>query len=264
MNDSSSKERKQQAFIIQWKRWLPHSIICILIGVLFVWDRQLKKTDLQGYVLKDAQWTIGADDLPKAWTRLYTTEKWSTLLSEGENPLWAPLVEQRKRLGIRLSPNRWQTWFGSGATLSGVGEQWVLCTRPGVLARFLDLLNGGTQQFGIYHYRWNDGFLFISRSRQTLELLNDASSLWPIPNASSPYAITIQSQVPTPITTQINITDTWTISGQISNPATSTVSFAEIKPYSDIPVIRDYETPLSAENTFEGTLEIINPDEEEE
>jgi hypothetical protein len=256
----------ENAPLIRWKRWLPIASLLVVLVLLYAWDKQLKKTSVQGYVVAQADWTIGADNVPAAWQALYDTQVWETLRAEGD-PLRESIVEQNKRLGIRISPQRWKTWLGTGATLSGVGEEWVLVARPGVLVRILDLVNGSSQSYGRYHYRWNDGFICISRSEGLLEKIGSENiTLEFVPKEGNSPTITIQHSAPETLTCFVHINHVVFINGE-TKVQTSSIKFDTLEPFASILVLRDYVPEWATSHdshTFQGNLEVkeVNPTEE--
>ena len=161
--------------LIRWRRWVP--LFVILVALLCLWqiDLRLKRSDSPGFVVSDADWAVVADDVGRVWSGFIETETWGSLRGDFGDPSRDALVELRKRFGIRLSPQRWNTWLGEGATLSGNETVWLLVTRPGVLMRvgmglfpraFSDAEAG-------YSFAWHEGYLCVSDSGDLLNLVKE-------------------------------------------------------------------------------------------
>ncbi len=173
------KSEDSDSIPVKWRQWGVLGGIIFGILLVFILDARMKYSDIQGYALSDSEWIVGCDNVGEAWQSFLGTDSWDALRANGD-PTHTFLVELRKKMGIRLTPKRWNTWFGPASTLSGKGENWLLVTKPGALARGLDygnrLLNAqhsdGVRVYNKQlYYRWEDGWLWCSNSRSLLNTI---------------------------------------------------------------------------------------------
>lgn len=213
-------------------------ILCVLYGV----DQRLKHSSASGFVLKDADWTICAENVGVAWQSLYESDAWGVLSKEGD-PLREDIVELRKLLGIRLSPKRWSAWMGSGATVSVVDDDFLLVTRPGVLLRFVDMVHEspeiiGSKSYGPYYYRWHEGYLCLSKSQELLARVQSDTihTIRTIRKRKDEQAVVLENAE---LICIVGMVDSLPLRGNYRGD-TSKVSFSALKPFSLFPLLRDY------------------------
>ena len=213
--------------LIRWRRWLPIVVvIVVLIGVSML-DRRLKASESSGFILETAEWHVSADDVGIAWDSLMRTSTWKAITAELGDPLRETLVELRKTSGIRLSPDRWNTWLGPSCVLSGQGYMTGLTIKPGVLFRLKEKWGsvfGASAEDGVYvssgyFYGWRDGFVCLSTSRDyVLEMLGEPVS-W-IPREGSNRSVRVSLSDPYDAVVNVMLIEGLPVQGEIDYPIT--------------------------------------------
>lgn len=174
MGKAGERNELGNAPLILWRRWAPFAVILVLVFVVLRIDRGMKSGDEPGFALADAEWVIAADDVPKVWSGLLATDTWEALAADVGDPSRESLVELRKQFGMRLSPQRWGTWLGKGAVLSGEGDRWLLVTRPGVLMRCaMIVMPGKFTSADNAQFVWRNGYLCLTNANDVAAMVNE-------------------------------------------------------------------------------------------
>ncbi len=142
----------------------------LLLFVLVVFDQLLKHPPHVGFCPEDTDWVAVSQDLPRFWAALAGTPEGKAVSEELSRPLHMASLWGRSATGVRPTPLRWRAWMGGQALAAGDGREWLLCVRPGLLARLADVVSGflskdeegGVRRYGLFFYAWRDGFLLVS------------------------------------------------------------------------------------------------------
>lgn len=207
---------------IRWRRWVP---IVALVGVFVLLrglDSHLKGSDFNGFELTSAHWSVSSDNVGVAWDSLVGTETWAAVRSEVGDLSGEPLLEARKSLGIRLSPARWNAWFGHRAVFSGSNGDWGVTVKPGILFRVWDRVSGKSgavegsnlRSYQGFQYGWRDGFLCVSESSEYAAEMLGSEIEW-ISAHLQRDSIAIRVREPYEISFQVELRDGFPVQGNL-------------------------------------------------
>ncbi|HIA48887.1 MAG TPA: hypothetical protein EYN96_13180 [Candidatus Hydrogenedentes bacterium] len=212
----------QRVRLIRWRRWVP--LILVIASLLSVraLDTYLKESESNGFRLKEASWSVSVDDVGAVWESLMETSTWVAISKERGDPLREEMVSFRKTLGIRLSPNRWNTWLGSGAVISGLNGDTGITVKPGVLFRlahvgvrlFGEKPMGAVYSNGSVFYAWQNGFICFSESRGFVESMLSEEGEY-IRGGDEPKVVAIALSKPYLLRCRVHIEDGFPVEGWI-------------------------------------------------
>lgn len=136
----------------------------------FFWDARLKRAPHAGYAPSDAEVVLVSADGPAFWSAIENSPAFHAF--DAQAPFLHAHLEVwlRRETGIRWTPARWRAWFGASFLAAAEDGGWVVCVRPGILARGA-LRVGGWFDTAPPH-AWRDGFLLIADSEGTLDDLS--------------------------------------------------------------------------------------------
>ena len=167
------------------KRWLAVLGLAVLAFGLVAIDVALKTSSSRGYLPESAKWVAVSDDFGAFWQGVEEADVFRRVAAKSGYPLQSAILSARKAMGIRLTPARWDRWFGKGLLAAQSDEGIGLCLRPGLLMRCWDLaFRGageatdlrGVRKHGGIAYGWRDGFLVLSRYPEYVAASLNASS----------------------------------------------------------------------------------------
>jgi hypothetical protein len=158
----------------------------VLAGILVAVDVRMKSTTAAGFALRDAEWTLCADDFPEAWRGFESSAIFSRVSAEAPEVHPRIGVWMRRTTGVRWTPSRWRLWFGSPAIVSMRRGEFCASVHPGLLARtalFLASEAPGTEggeglvHVGGLYFGLRDGFLLVGSAAGLVEELLHAGEL---------------------------------------------------------------------------------------
>lgn len=170
MAEADESSMQTSSDLIRWRRWLPLVIVAVTIAITLVLDNSFKRGPFEAFAPDDASMVLSTSDFGATWAGIVATETWQGVKKEQPDPLIEPLVQLRKKLGVRMSPERWNAWMGPRAALVQREGQWRLSTCPGVLMRVAAWVHGITSEpvgESIFEYRglayqWQGSTLHVS------------------------------------------------------------------------------------------------------
>lgn len=203
MGKSDESEATKGAAFIRWRRWIPLLLCIALLFGGWTIDARMKSVPLNGFAPLDASLIISTSNVGATWSGFEKTSTWSGMIDGQTNPLREPLISFRKQMGIRLSPQRWNTWLGKRAVLSRTDGEWGLVTQPGVLLRLATALHGKFndpiadtvfEYRGLYYF-WNEELFCVSNSLSGARNLNsDTVRLVFAPNVADAVRIEVPTK----------------------------------------------------------------------
>jgi len=173
------------------------SLVVAVIYAGFV-DRQLKTASHPGFLPENLPLYVYSSDLPLFWLQLSRTPLAENMVQEAR-PLLADLeLAGRQLTGIRPTPARWRTWLGGTMAGGTDGQDWIVCTHPGLAAWAASLLFQGNVFPGTsIKQAWRDGYLILSSSPT---LITKALAARPVsldlPEGIQPETLFVQTHGP--------------------------------------------------------------------
>ena len=161
-------------------------------------DRQLKTAVHPGFLPADMSVYVYSADLPLSWLHLARTPLAGSLADEAAYALHSLELSLRQLTGIRPTPARWRTWLGPSAAAAANGRDWILCTRPGLVARAASFLFSGKALPGRQtHQAWREGYLLLSSSARLIDKALAAPPLTlDIPESAAPDTLVVEMHAP--------------------------------------------------------------------
>lgn len=172
MGKSNESEATEKVVFIRWRRWAPLVLCIALLFGGWTIDARMKSVPLNGFAPLEASLIISTSNVGATWSGFEQTSTWSGMIDGQTDPLRELLVSFRKQMGIRLSPQRWNTWLGKRAVLSRTNREWGLVAQPGVLLRLATALHGkfndpvadAVFEYRGLYYSWSGESICLSRS----------------------------------------------------------------------------------------------------
>jgi hypothetical protein len=173
---------------------------------------------------------ISLNDVGASWRSLESTSFWQEVRAEEGDMLRAPLVDARKRLGIRLTSDRWNTWMGPRTVIGKADEGWGITAKPGLLLRGVHAWNrmvgqrsdGGVWTFRGWYYGWRDAYLVAAPDAAYVRAVLDGGiAVNPNESATVVRIDIVANDVRPAHSLQIEPTDSFPIEGTVEAAFTS-------------------------------------------
>ncbi len=157
-----------------FRRWYPFLAALLLLGAALWGDSRLKTSSIDGYCPENAEWVLAAEDGPAFWRDVAQSAEWGYFRDALKGRLANAELAVYHLAGVRPTLARWDFWMGRRLLIAGAGGVKGFCVRPGVLLRAAHFVRarmlGTESQDGIwayrsFFYRWHEGFLIVSSSR---------------------------------------------------------------------------------------------------
>lgn len=150
-------------------------VAIVVLGLLYRLDGSMKRGAFDPIIPENSTWVVASSDMGATWASLEATQWWIDIHNEPGNLLREPLVSLRKKAGIRLSPERINTWMGARAVAVQHDEQWAVEFRPGLLWKMTEPFRGETSDsdpnvkfWSDFWYTDVDGLIIVATSMETI------------------------------------------------------------------------------------------------
>lgn len=178
----------------RWKNaWLPFVAAIVVLGGAYLLDGTMKNGPFDPVVPEQSTWVISSSDLGVAWSSLETTDIWDKVRKKEGDLFREYVIELRKKVGIRLTPQRINTWLGPRAVVIQFQEDWAIQFRPGLLWKITDPFRGKKvaadqtiKSWAEFWYTDNEGLVTVGSSLKTIQSLRSADTVqlsMPVPQS---------------------------------------------------------------------------------
>jgi hypothetical protein len=199
-------------------------VAIVALGFAYFLDDYMKKKPFEPIIPEESTFVITCTDIERTWSSLESTILWEEVRKEEGDLFRDHVVALRKKVGIRLSPRRLNSWLGPRAVALQLEEEWAIQFRPGLLWKITEPLRGQRLESDPAVKSWNDfwyasdsGQITITSSLATIQSMRHADRMDMAMPGSDSIGIRIKSQEEI-ILASITMEDSFPLSIELQSP----------------------------------------------